>query len=442
MRVSAFVCLLGISLPLSAQQVSVWYQPTPFPIQFTQRDTTNNSVQVIGHVLSGYEDPDGFWKQSTLAVSTANVGSGNSYKNQSYLMFDLTGMPKASNVSLFLMPAYTTNPSPYIDVYKTMSYWPPLPASETRLGWLPQPQFGVFWGSNITSDYNGWVTNPSTNDGYMFDVPAVPPATGQVYEADFWSTMYPDPRVQPVSAYIKGNAAPSTNRPWISLTIAPFPISLKMPLPGGTNGDYAWVVTNETGGYECRTGLAGFDKYHSGTNFFSIDLGYGYMTQGAGVRGKYTQTTVPVLAAADGVVAFAGSDIQTINQNGNYIVINHGDYSPAAGLTQPVVSQTAGLTTRYLHLANLPTHADGKTLWKAGDKVHQGDQLGIMGQTGFAQGTHLHFGVRYGSSGASTIPQLQTLLMEGMLLKGYQTDCDGSLNRIAYYPSTNSPTGK
>lgn len=75
----------------------------------------------------------------------------------------------------------------------------------------------------------------------------------------------------------------------------------------------------------------------------------------------------PIFAANDGVV--------TINEDhwsyGNYIVIDHEN----------------GYTSLYAHLAE-------KGLPAVGTRVKRGEVIGLMGSTGFSDGTHLHFEIR------------------------------------------------
>ena len=73
----------------------------------------------------------------------------------------------------------------------------------------------------------------------------------------------------------------------------------------------------------------------------------------------------PIYAANDGVVTEAASK----HTNGIYIIINHNN----------------GYYTEYAHMSAL--------LVKKGDIVTIGQQIGRMGHSGFATGTHLHFGV-------------------------------------------------
>jgi len=73
----------------------------------------------------------------------------------------------------------------------------------------------------------------------------------------------------------------------------------------------------------------------------------------------------PVLAAADGVVTFAG----TKGLMGKLIVIHHGH----------------GMVTRYAHIH--------KMLKKRGDAVKKGDTIALVGNTGRSTGSHLHYEV-------------------------------------------------
>ncbi len=81
----------------------------------------------------------------------------------------------------------------------------------------------------------------------------------------------------------------------------------------------------------------------------------------------------PVQAAANGVVALAGSEVDGLGHLvgfGNYVVIAHG----------------ANLVTLYGHLEQL--------LVRAGETVHAGDPIGLEGSTGNSTGPHVHFELR------------------------------------------------
>jgi len=80
-----------------------------------------------------------------------------------------------------------------------------------------------------------------------------------------------------------------------------------------------------------------------------------------------TDTGTPVVAAAGGVVQFAGFH----PQYGNMIDIDHGN----------------DLVTRYAHLS--------KVLAKEGDVLQRGRRIGDSGNTGRSTGPHLHFEVRF-----------------------------------------------
>jgi len=80
-----------------------------------------------------------------------------------------------------------------------------------------------------------------------------------------------------------------------------------------------------------------------------------------------TDTGTPVVAAAGGVVQFAGLH----PQYGNMIDIDHGNE----------------LVTRYAHLS--------KILVKEGDLLQRGRRIAYSGNTGRSTGPHLHFEVRF-----------------------------------------------
>jgi murein DD-endopeptidase MepM/ murein hydrolase activator NlpD len=80
------------------------------------------------------------------------------------------------------------------------------------------------------------------------------------------------------------------------------------------------------------------------------------------------------------IVASQGGTVTTAGWSGggygNYVIIDHGN----------------GYKTLYAHMLN------NSIVVKAGEKVGQGQKLGVMGSTGRSTGTHLHFEV-FGPSG-------------------------------------------
>jgi len=75
----------------------------------------------------------------------------------------------------------------------------------------------------------------------------------------------------------------------------------------------------------------------------------------------------PIVAAADGVVRMA----EMLFLTGNTILIDHG----------------YGLETSYAHLSRLDV--------KPGQRVRQGEQIGLLGATGRVTGPHLHWGMEW-----------------------------------------------
>lgn len=107
-------------------------------------------------------------------------------------------------------------------------------------------------------------------------------------------------------------------------------------------------------------------------------------------------TGTPVLAAADGIVIYAGDDLSTLfgpynNYYGNVVVIQHTFMDSSGG----------AVYTLYGHLNQIAV--------SAGEGVTAGQQIAMVGGTGIAQGPHLHFEVRVGNPydfGATRNPAL------------------------------------
>jgi len=96
----------------------------------------------------------------------------------------------------------------------------------------------------------------------------------------------------------------------------------------------------------------------------------------------------PVLAAADGLVVVAGDDRKVFYGPysyfyGNLVVIQHA----IPGLSQP-------LFTLYGHLSKITV--------QVGEPVRAGQLIGLVGMTGIATGSHLHFEVRLGENSYKT----------------------------------------
>lgn len=89
----------------------------------------------------------------------------------------------------------------------------------------------------------------------------------------------------------------------------------------------------------------------------------------------------PVLAAADGVVAYVGSDIPAL---GGLVILRHGD----------------AWTTVYGHA--------GQLLVQRGQSVKKGQMIALSGHSGFADRPELHFELRQGRTPVDPVPHLPT----------------------------------
>ncbi|HVO40985.1 MAG TPA: M23 family metallopeptidase [Aggregatilineales bacterium] len=126
---------------------------------------------------------------------------------------------------------------------------------------------------------------------------------------------------------------------------------------------------------------------------------------------------VPVVAAADGTVNFAGNDSQTVvgpqpNFYGNVVVVSHA-----------ISAEGAPVSTLYGHLNTV--------LVQAGQQVKAGQKIGTVGMTGIALWYHLHFEVRVGDPhdyNAVRNPELWLVPQPGRgTLVGRMVDMNGGL---------------
>jgi murein DD-endopeptidase MepM/ murein hydrolase activator NlpD len=132
------------------------------------------------------------------------------------------------------------------------------------------------------------------------------------------------------------------------------------PLPSG-GGQLAWPAAGSVTspyGYRIHP-IFGYSRLHTG-----VDIGAGY---GA-----------PVIASADGVVAYVGA----MSGYGNVVVIDHG----------------GGMATTYNHLSSFAV--------SSGESVRRGETIAAVGCTGWCTGPHLHFEVRLNGSPVDPMPYL------------------------------------
>ncbi|MFV0344346.1 MAG: murein hydrolase activator EnvC family protein [Anaerocolumna sp.] len=121
----------------------------------------------------------------------------------------------------------------------------------------------------------------------------------------------------------------------------------------GVSGEFIWPLPASSRitsafGYRGQP-TQGASTYHKG-----IDIGAG--------------TGTKIIAAASGTVVTSTYSVSA----GNYIMISHGN----------------GLYTVYMHCSKL--------FVSVGQSVSQGENIALVGSTGFSTGPHLHFGVNVG----------------------------------------------
>jgi murein DD-endopeptidase MepM/ murein hydrolase activator NlpD len=121
-----------------------------------------------------------------------------------------------------------------------------------------------------------------------------------------------------------------------------------LPEPPHTGRGFAWPVRGQV--------LAGYGPGANGTQNDGINIA--------------ARAGTPVLAANDGVVAYAGNELRGF---GNLILLKHAD----------------GWTTAYAHCETITV--------KRGDRVKRGQTIGRVGATGAVVEPQLHFELRRGT---------------------------------------------
>jgi len=228
-------------------------------------------------------------------------GWGDLY--QSYLKFDLTGLPQNVSQAIFwIMPSATPSPKiltpfavcPVTSFWDNNMIWNTKPSAPSCYGWYASPTPDNWWGLYITNWYTGWKNGTMANYGLKL----IPQFNNNNNFDMFRSSRYTDVRWK---------------RPLIQLNFTP-PVAMpdfKVPLPGGLY----WLVTTEVGGYDCLGDIPGNspwpDTAHQNNNYFSID--FSWRNFDANWNQRYdpnssdpAKNNIPILAAANGRVAIIG----------------------------------------------------------------------------------------------------------------------------------------
>lgn len=327
-------------------------------------------------------------------------GWGDTY--WSLFRFDLEGLPRNADevyIQLYAKDSLGSATPVEMGVWMLTSPWSEPPSWGTslygyNLGNVPPPTENSWYTLRIDSVYDAWKNDGVPNEGLLF----LPVANDNRFNR-FISSDVP---------YQQRQDRP---RLWVFYTPTVSVPAFKSPLPGGES----WLLTTEVGGTSCAT--SGVLGTHTGQNYFALDF--------VPVTSNGSDPSVPIFASAGGRVLFAGWN-SSKPCNGYHVIIDHdGDGSASTGYQ-----------SYYLHLRQPPLVGTGST-------VIQGQQLGILGNSGTNQGCgawndHIHFQVKYRNNGSPATDELSFVQVEGRELKEYFTDCTSSGTRVRYFPSTNT----
>jgi murein DD-endopeptidase MepM/ murein hydrolase activator NlpD len=200
--------------------------------------------------------------------------------------------------------------------------------------------------------YSATAQDPAQAGALMQAAATQPAATRNAVSYDVQAVQAQLAQQAAIAQASQNNTAPASSLPVSGVEPAPNSAPLAWPMSG--------VITQGFGpnqvAIEPSLTLAGITYAHFHTG---IDIASALGT--------------PVQAAAAGVVALAGSEVDGLGHlvgYGNYVVVAHG----------------VNLITLYGHLEQLLVHA--------GQTVRAGDPIGLEGSTGNSTGPHVHFELR------------------------------------------------
>ena len=139
--------------------------------------------------------------------------------------------------------------------------------------------------------------------------------------------------------------------------------------------------------------------------WLEINYRYGYIFPGENMIHTGIDIAAPmgtpIFAAASGTVTWAGHNF--VEKSGNY----PDPYGLAVAIRHDFGFEGRRITTIYAHMSRVDV--------KLGQYVTVGEQLGLVGNTGFTTGPHLHFEIRLQSPGTFTTrnPELWIVPPEG-----------------------------
>jgi hypothetical protein len=302
--------------------------------------------------------------------------------------------------------------------------WRGTPTTMQKIFWInPWSQFSTTDHWNISGYYFGQVPAPSYSGWYSMDISSEYWYWLMGIYNNYGIGLLPEHNDNRFNIFASTRYHDVTKRPFIAVRYEEIP-DFKMPLPGGVG----WKLTVECGGKTFDRNPV-TDSSHTGRGYYSLDFSPYWIPLSGGV--PQLATDVPIYAAAGGKVIGDNYPPNDPNSpNGNHVKIDH-DYDG---------NPETGFQTVYLHLKYAPSVTIGNV-------VHQGQLLGIMGNTGQSYGTHLHVSFYFqntsGPNGSDSA-QLNFTTMESWPLTEFKintlwrTDLSPNQYDPAFYPSSNS----
>lgn len=124
----------------SANAVTVYYQPTPYPLKKADGTAMLQDINIV-HAWTGWL-PSYYYGQTFQRDSKLQVGGwGDQYRT--FVKLDLTGLPQSVDQALMYLMPYSrgdsSTPIPYAVCLATSSW-------DLSLTWNTQPSYGMCYG--------------------------------------------------------------------------------------------------------------------------------------------------------------------------------------------------------------------------------------------------------------------------------------------------------
>jgi len=319
--------------------------------------TVSNILDTWVNAASGYTNTN-YCNDTRLRFGYYNYSTTAKHKMFTYVKFQtLPNVPGTIiNASLrvnFVSGTSTSHKGVMARLYNTWTSstltWNKV-VSDSVYGTSPatysEPYSLSYYEFDATALVKGWYNNTYPNYGVNI-----------TYSPETWSDYN-------VLYSVEGSTA---NAPKLTINYSTGAVSTSYPSSTATytSSTFKWPVTKNytISDYFGCTRSCHSNHPHNGTDIAS--------------SGSNIITNTPIMAAADGLIMFAGAGTGDFASYGNYVVVLHSINNEL-------------YWTLYAHMSSVSV--------TSGKSINKGQQVGLVGSTGNVTGPHLHFEVGRGTT--------------------------------------------